>query len=190
MAGFPDLLVGTSAGALNAAYLAGHGTGHAALSALADSWANVQRRDIFPLRPLRHLLAFAGPRQSLCSERGLSHLIAGHLTFSRLEQARIPLHIVTTSLLSGGSGRLIPLKVKIVLLALVVAITGSVAYGIGTNHGTETHVATGRAYVSPSQVGVRTGGWSYGFETGAATSCSLPALTRSSRSTASVLRAC
>jgi NTE family protein len=97
----PDLLVGTSAGALNAAYLAGHGTGHAALSELADSWARVQRRDIFPLQPLRHLLAVAGAQQSLCSERGLSHLIAGHLAFSQLEHARIPLHIVTTSLLSG-----------------------------------------------------------------------------------------
>ena len=97
----PDLLVGTSAGALNAAFVAGHGTGHAALRELADSWASVQRRDIFPLQPLRHLLAVTGGRQSLCSERGLQRLIASHLTFSRLEQADIPVHIVTTNLLSG-----------------------------------------------------------------------------------------
>lgn len=38
----PDLLVGTSAGALNAAFVAGHGTGHAALRELADSWASVK----------------------------------------------------------------------------------------------------------------------------------------------------
>jgi NTE family protein len=93
--------VGTSAGALNAAFVAGHGTGHAALRELADSWASVQRRDIFPLQPLRHLLAVTGARQSLCSERGLQRLIASHLTFSRLEQADIPVHIVTTNLLSG-----------------------------------------------------------------------------------------
>jgi NTE family protein len=31
----PDILVGTSAGALNAAYLAGHGTGRRALERLA-----------------------------------------------------------------------------------------------------------------------------------------------------------
>jgi NTE family protein len=97
----PDLLVGTSAGALNAAFVAGHGTGHAALRELATSWASVQRRDIFPLQPLRHVLAVTGARRSLCSERGLRRLIAGHLTFSRLEHAGIPLHIVTTSLLSG-----------------------------------------------------------------------------------------
>jgi NTE family protein len=97
----PDLLVGTSAGALNAAFVAGHGTGHAALRALADSWASVRRRDIFPVQPLRQLLAVTGARQSLCSENGLRHLIAGHLTFSDLEHASIPLHIVTTNLLSG-----------------------------------------------------------------------------------------
>jgi NTE family protein len=97
----PDLLVGTSAGALNAAFIAGRGTGHAALRELGDSWARVQRRDIFPLQPLRHLLAFAGVRRSLYSEDGLRRLIAGHLTFRRLQDATIPVHIVTTSLLSG-----------------------------------------------------------------------------------------
>jgi NTE family protein len=97
----PDLLVGTSAGALNAAFISGHGTGHTALRELADSWASVKRRDIFPLQPLRHLLAFTGARGSLCSEDGLSRLVAGHLTFSHLEDAAIPVHIVTTSLLSG-----------------------------------------------------------------------------------------
>ena len=97
----PDLLVGTSAGALNAAFIAGRGTGHAALRELADSWASVHRRDIFRLQPMRHLLGFAGTRQSLCSEDGLRRLIERHLTFSRLEDASIPVHIVTTSLLSG-----------------------------------------------------------------------------------------
>ncbi|HEY2297299.1 MAG TPA: hypothetical protein VGH43_06195 [Jatrophihabitans sp.] len=60
--------------------------------------------------------------------------------------------------------RLIPLKVKTVLLVVLIAVVGLICYGIGTNHGTGSHVATGRAYVSPYQVGVRTGGWSYGFE--------------------------
>jgi NTE family protein len=97
----PDLLVGTSAGALNAAFVAGHGTGHAALRQLANSWQAVHRRDIFPLQPLRHLRAMTGSGRSLCSEQGLRRLIAGHLTFDRLEDARIPVHIVTTNLLSG-----------------------------------------------------------------------------------------
>ena len=54
-------------------------------------------------RSSRCVICFAvtGARQSLCSERGLQRLIASHLTFSRLEQADIPVHIVTTNLLSG-----------------------------------------------------------------------------------------
>lgn len=93
----PDLLVGTSAGALNAAFVAGHGTDHAALQELSDSWASVRRRDIFPIR----LLALAGARQALCSNGGLKRLISNHLRYSQLEQAEIPVHVVATNLLSG-----------------------------------------------------------------------------------------
>lgn len=62
-------------------------------------------------------------------------------------------------------GRLIPLKVKVGLAAFGVALIGFIGYGIGTNHDTGAHVASGHAYVSPAgQVGVTVGGWVYGFE--------------------------
>lgn len=98
----PDLLVGTSAGAVNAAFIAGRGTSMDALHDLAEIWAGLRRRDIFPLRPLHQLVAGAGTRNALCSDRGLSHVIAAHLTYARLEQAPIPVHLVTTNLLSGA----------------------------------------------------------------------------------------
>jgi NTE family protein len=47
----PDLLIGTSAGALNAGYVAGHGTSPPALAELAAIWAGLRRRDVFPLQP-------------------------------------------------------------------------------------------------------------------------------------------
>jgi NTE family protein len=97
----PDLLVGTSAGAINAAYVAGHGTGRQALEELAASWAGLRRRDIFPIEPLRHVLALAGSRSSLCSDQGLRRLIASHLSFSRLEDSAIGVHVVATNLLTG-----------------------------------------------------------------------------------------
>ena len=56
----PDLLIGTSAGAVNAAYVAGHGTGGQALDELAATWRGLRRGDVFPFDPLRHLLALAG----------------------------------------------------------------------------------------------------------------------------------
>ncbi len=97
----PDLLIGTSAGAINAAYIAGRGTGRQALDDLAATWRGLRRRDVFPLDPLRHLLAIAGSRPSLCSSGNLRRLIEAHLPYDNLEDAAIPLYIVTTDLLSG-----------------------------------------------------------------------------------------
>jgi NTE family protein len=97
----PDLLVGTPAGALNAVFLASHGTGRSALDELAQHWAGVRRRDVFPLAPPWRLLARSGSRNALCSDRGLRKFITGHLLFDRLEDAPIPVHVVATNLLSG-----------------------------------------------------------------------------------------
>jgi NTE family protein len=97
----PDLLIGTSAGAVNAAYVAGHGTTGHALENLASIWCGLRRRDVFPSDPLRHLLAVAGRRPALCSNSSLGHLIADHMPYARLEDAAIPVHVVATNLLSG-----------------------------------------------------------------------------------------
>ena len=97
----PDLLVGTSAGAVNASYVAGHGTGRQALDDLAAVWVGLRRRDVFPVDPLRHLLALTGTRPSLCSGHALGRLLASHLPYRHLEDAAIPVHVVATNLLSG-----------------------------------------------------------------------------------------
>lgn len=97
----PDVLVGTSAGAINAAYVAGYGMDRAALDRLAATWRGLRRQAVFPVQPLRHLLAVSGLRASLCSNRGLRRLIEAHLPYRNLEDAAIPLHIVTTNLRSG-----------------------------------------------------------------------------------------
>src|SRR5688500_18305463 len=97
----PDLLVGASAGALNATFVAGHGFDHGALDRLADVWRNLRRQDVFPFAPHRHLLAIAGARPSLCSPDGLRRLVTTHLTFDRLEGAAIRVHVVATDVLSG-----------------------------------------------------------------------------------------
>jgi NTE family protein len=97
----PDLLVGTSAGALNAVFVAAHGTGPAALEALAGTWAALRRDDVFPVRVPQMLLALAGARDSLCTDHGLGRLVRQHVSFARLEDAPIPVHLVATDLLSG-----------------------------------------------------------------------------------------
>lgn len=97
----PDLLIGTSAGAINAAYVAGHGMSEAALEQLAGTWRALRRRDVFPLDPFRHALAVAGARTSLCNSRNLTRLLEAELPYRKLEDAQIPVHIVATNLLSG-----------------------------------------------------------------------------------------
>ncbi|MGZ4589789.1 MAG: patatin-like phospholipase family protein [Actinomycetes bacterium] len=97
----PDLLVGTSAGAINAAYVAGHGLGPGALADLAALWVGMRRRSLFPLRPMRGLLAALGVRDSLCSPDSLARLLADHLPFSHLEAASVPVHVVATDALTG-----------------------------------------------------------------------------------------
>lgn len=97
----PDLLIGTSAGAINAAYLADHGTGLDEVSALADLWRGLRRGQVFPIEPIRLLGAAAGRSVSLFSSRGLTGMIRSNMRMRNLEDAAIPVHIVTTNLLSG-----------------------------------------------------------------------------------------
>lgn len=80
----PDVLVGASAGALNAAYVAGHGFTDETLTSLASIWRRLRRQDVFPFAPTRHLLALAGARPSLCAIDGLERLAVAHLPYGRL----------------------------------------------------------------------------------------------------------
>jgi NTE family protein len=97
----PDLLVGTSAGAVNAAFVARYGGDAPALKKLAHLWAGLRRRDIFPFEPLGHVRAVRGSRPALFSNRALRQLLSLHLGEAELEHARIPLCVVATDLLSG-----------------------------------------------------------------------------------------
>jgi NTE family protein len=97
----PDLLVGTSAGAINAAYVAGRGTSRESLGVLADTWARLRRRDVFPISPGRHVLALTGARESMFSADGVRRLVGRHLPYRLLEDASIPVHVAATDLLSG-----------------------------------------------------------------------------------------
>ncbi|WP_310961902.1 patatin-like phospholipase family protein [Nocardioides terrisoli] len=98
----PDLLVGTSAGALNAAFVATHGSDRAAVDRLADLWSGLRARTLFPLDPRRALLALTGNGSALCSDRGLRSLLRANLGIDDLTDAPIPLAVVASDFLSGG----------------------------------------------------------------------------------------
>jgi NTE family protein len=94
-----DVIVGTSVGALNGAWLAGHPD--VPIDDLVHVWEGLHRADVFPWDPARGLFAFAGRRQSLFDEGRLRSLIERHVTFDRLEDAPIPLHVVAVEVLTG-----------------------------------------------------------------------------------------
>ncbi|GAA2424042.1 patatin-like phospholipase family protein [Mycolicibacterium llatzerense] len=96
----PDLIVGTSVGALNGGWIAGRSDHDGAL-ALADLWRTLSRRKVFPTSPSMGLLGFLGRRPHLVSDSGIRSLLQQHLRFRRLQDAPTPLHVVATDVLSG-----------------------------------------------------------------------------------------
>ena len=56
----PDLLVGTSAGVLNAAFVAEHGLTSSTVDRLEAIWRSLRARDVFPPDPLRLIRALRG----------------------------------------------------------------------------------------------------------------------------------
>jgi NTE family protein len=96
----PDMVVGTSVGAVNGAWLAGGDT-EADLAQLADIWRGLNRDDVFPVSPFTGLFGLAGWSNHLIPDRALRHLLRRHLRFERLEDAPITLHVVATDVLTG-----------------------------------------------------------------------------------------
>lgn len=96
-----DIVVGCSVGAMNGAYFAGTPTLDG-VKTLAQVWRGLRRQDVFPVS-LRTLVGFLWRRDFLISHDGVRKLIADHLPYTNLEQARLPIHIVTTDIISGES---------------------------------------------------------------------------------------
>jgi NTE family protein len=98
----PDLLVGTSAGAINAAYLAGDPTLDGARR-LAQIWMSLRTRDVFrlPLKPWHVLSHLRG--DSLYHNDGLRRLLENALPYGSIEDAALPLRVVATDFETGGA---------------------------------------------------------------------------------------
>ncbi len=96
----PDLLIGTSVGAINAAWVAGR-PGLDGARQLAEVWKQVQRQDIFPIRPLAGLLGFGGARSHLVPPAHLRSLLERHLSYRLIEEAPVRLQVVATDLITG-----------------------------------------------------------------------------------------
>ena len=96
-----DMVVGSSVGAINGAYYAGDPTLRGVLQ-LETIWRGLQRHDIFPIT-WRTMLGFLWRRDFLIPHDGIQKLIDDHLPYRNLQDAALPIHIVTTDIVSGDS---------------------------------------------------------------------------------------
>jgi NTE family protein len=124
----PDLIVATSAGALNGAFIAARPQTVTTAVELAEIWIELRRGEVFPLNPVTGLLGFAGARGHLVPDRGLRHLIERHLTAAWIEELAIPLHLVATDVRKGEEVRLSngPLVDSILASAAIPGVLPSV----------------------------------------------------------------
>jgi NTE family protein len=98
----PDLVVGSSVGALNAAFYATH-PGLPGCVALETAWTTLRRRDVFRFEFMRILAGVLGIRDHLVATRRLRQLIRLWLGIERIEDAPVPFAAVATDALSGES---------------------------------------------------------------------------------------
>jgi NTE family protein len=94
-----DMVVGSSVGAINAAYYAGRPTAEG-IAELERLWRSIRRDDVFPIG-WRGLAGFLWRRDHLVDNARLMRLVKSNLPFERLEAAALPVHIVATDILSG-----------------------------------------------------------------------------------------
>jgi NTE family protein len=97
----PDVLVGTSVGALNAAFVASRPQTPATAAELARVWSNIQREDVFPMSVRALLRGIGGHRDHLVSDRALRDLVGRYIEFKDLAQPAIPVHVVAFDVVEG-----------------------------------------------------------------------------------------
>jgi NTE family protein len=96
-----DMVVGSSVGALNGAYYAGNPTLEG-IQRLDAIWHGLRRNDVFPLS-WRTIVGFLYRRDFLVESGALRQLVDENLGYRNLQDAKLPVHIVATDILTGGT---------------------------------------------------------------------------------------
>ncbi len=97
----PDMLVGTSVGAINAAFLASRPPTVQTARKLQRIWQGLSRGRIFPANPLTAGLGLLGMRDHSVPVGSLRSLVREHVELDRIEDSSIPLHVVAADVMSG-----------------------------------------------------------------------------------------
>jgi NTE family protein len=102
----PELIVGTSVGAVNGAFLACREFTPETVDELAELWLGVRRGEVFPVEPFTGLLGFLGARKNFVPGGALRRLIGRHTDCALLEELPTPLHVIACDALNGQEVRL------------------------------------------------------------------------------------
>ncbi|MBV7336612.1 patatin-like phospholipase family protein [Chloroflexi bacterium TSY] len=95
----PDLVVGTSVGALNGAVVADRGL-DTAVDVLESIWHNMRRETIFPGGLVSQAYTLMRSRLYLYENTGLGKLIQSNLTVERIEDLHLPFAAMATELIT------------------------------------------------------------------------------------------
>jgi NTE family protein len=159
----PDFLVGTSVGALNAAFVASRPQSVATARELGRVWRGLQREDVFPVSMSALVGGVWGRRDHLVPDRGLRQLIGRYIEFDEVADAAVPLHLVAFDLTEGrelllsdgpavdavAASASIPGVFPAVSMAQRRLIDGGVVNNTPISHAAE--LGADRVYVLPTQ---------------------------------------
>lgn len=126
----PDFVVGTSAGALNGAFIADRAQMPETAADLAAVWRGLSRNAVFPVNPITGALGFLGARSHLVPDSGLRKLVRRHVVAEHLEETIVPLHVIATDVLTGADVRLSqgPLVDAVMASAAIPGVLPSVSW--------------------------------------------------------------
>ena len=96
----PGMIVGTSVGAINGAFFAGH-PDLPGIAEIARLWSSLRRKDVLGVDLGTLVGGFRGRPRHLFDSSSIRRILESYLTFSRLEDAPIPLTVVATALGTG-----------------------------------------------------------------------------------------
>src|SRR3954451_1876944 len=162
-----DVLVGTSAGALNAAFVASRPQTEDTARELARIWRNLQREDLFPVSMRALLGGLCRKSDHLVPDHALRRLVRRHCEFDDLAGTATPLHVVAYDVMAGREVLLSegPAVDAITASASIPGVFPPVATGdqllidggVANNTPISHAVALGaqRVYVLPTQTGPR-----------------------------------
>jgi NTE family protein len=162
-----DMFVGTSAGALNAAFLASRPQTVQTARALRRLWCDLHRDDVFPVSMRALVGGLCGRRDHLVPDAALRRLIRSHIEYDDLADAPTPVHVVAYDLaasrevlLSEGpavdaitASAAIPGVFPTVAIGSQRLIAGGVVNNTPISHAVALGAA--RVYVLPTQTGPR-----------------------------------